>query len=311
MRYLLAVVCLLRAWRDANSTEVTGYEGGGVSIRCNYSEEYKGNSKYLCKGGRMSCEDLIKTEKNNEWVTEGRFSLYDDPAVGFFTVNITGLQLMDTGTYWCVVDVNWWPNTYTEVSLNVLKGPDSTNTTKPTGTATTAIKGTATDRTIQPTVISTTPAISVAASVKPSGTTPRRTTSPETLLPITVGLTVVLLLLGLTLPIFYRQKRKKPAASKPLPDRTDTDTRHPDTIQCSSEYEEIKDQSDVVPSLYCTVDFPESASPMIVYSTVSPPKASCSDSISYSTVIFTENPACTNDSAINFTKDSEYATVNL
>ncbi|XP_072567913.1 uncharacterized protein [Paramormyrops kingsleyae] len=280
MRYLLAVVCLLRAWRDANSTEVTGYEGGGVSIRCNYSEEYKGNSKYLCK-------------------------------VGFFTVNITGLQLMDTGTYWCVVDVNWWPNTYTEVSLNVLKGPDSTNTTKPTGTATTAIKGTATDRTIQPTVISTTPAISVAASVKPSGTTPRRTTSPETLLPITVGLTVVLLLLGLTLPIFYRQKRKKPAASKPLPDRTDTDTRHPDTIQCSSEYEEIKDQSDVVPSLYCTVDFPESASPMIVYSTVSPPKASCSDSISYSTVIFTENPACTNDSAINFTKDSEYATVNL
>nr|XP_023674354.1 CMRF35-like molecule 1 isoform X2 [Paramormyrops kingsleyae] len=176
MRYLLAVVCLLRAWRDANSTEVTGYEGGGVSIRCNYSQKYKDNSKYLCKGGRMSCEDLIKTEKNNEWVTEGRFSLYDDPAVGFFTVNITGLQLTDTGTYWCVVDVNWWPNTYTEVSLNVLK--DSTNTTKPTGTATTAIKGTATDRTIQPTVISTTPAISVAASVKPSGTTPRRTTSP-------------------------------------------------------------------------------------------------------------------------------------
>lgn len=101
---------------------VTGYEGGGVSIRCSYSVKYKDKSKYLCSGYRMSCEDLIKTDKKNEWVTEGRFSLYDDPAVGFFTVNITALQLKDTGTYQCAVDKSWQLDTYTEVSLEVLKG---------------------------------------------------------------------------------------------------------------------------------------------------------------------------------------------
>ncbi|XP_048869036.1 CMRF35-like molecule 5 isoform X2 [Brienomyrus brachyistius] len=294
------------AWRDANCTTVTGYEGGGVSIRCDYSKKYEDNSKYLCTGGFLSCTDLITTNKKNEWVTEGRFSLYDDPEGGFFTVNITSLQLTDTGTYWCAISKRYWPGTFTEVSLQVLKGPNSTNTAQPTVTATTA-----TDTTIIPTVTFSTPAISVTASAKPSGSTARNTTSAETLLPITVGLTVVLLLLGLALLIFYRQKRKKPAASKPLSDRTDTDSRHPDTIQCSSEYEEIKDQIAAVPSLYCTADLPENASPMTVYSTVGPSKASCSDSVSYTAVIFTENPACTNQSAINFTNDSEYATVKL
>ncbi|XP_048869030.1 CMRF35-like molecule 8 isoform X1 [Brienomyrus brachyistius] len=310
MNYLLAAVCLLRAWRDANCTTVTGYEGGGVSIRCDYSEEYKDNSKYLCKRGFL-CKNLIKTDKKNEWVTEGRFSLYDEPKGRFFTVNITSLQLTDTGTYRCAEYKWFWSGTYTEVSLQVLKGPKSTKTTKPTVTATTAIKGTATDTTIIPTVTSSTPAILVTASAKPSGSTARNTTSPETLLPITVGLTVVLLLLGLAVLIVYRQKGKKPAASKPLSDRTDTDSRHPDTIQCSSEYEEIKDQIAAVPSLYCTADLPENASPMTVYSTVGPSKASCSDSVSYTAVIFTENQACTNQSAINFTNDSEYATVKL
>ncbi|XP_036374271.1 polymeric immunoglobulin receptor-like [Megalops cyprinoides] len=68
-------------WMDYQ--EVTGVEGGSVSVQCRYSN--RGDTKKWCRS-RGSC------------VTgnSGKVRISDD-----FTVTVSGLKMQDTGWYWC------------------------------------------------------------------------------------------------------------------------------------------------------------------------------------------------------------------
>ncbi|KAL1281379.1 hypothetical protein QQF64_000182, partial [Cirrhinus molitorella] len=118
-----------------SSGSVTGYSGGEVNITCKYKKENTANAKYLCKGKKPKrvktewrCE-LIKTEKKDEWVNSGRFSLYDDTRAAVFTVTIRNLSEQDSGTYQCAVDKTTKKDSYTEVKLNIITERNEHQTT--------------------------------------------------------------------------------------------------------------------------------------------------------------------------------------
>ncbi|XP_026110116.1 uncharacterized protein LOC113082910 isoform X2 [Carassius auratus] len=102
-----------------SSISVTGYSGGGVSIRCRYDRRYTDYNKYFCRGQWPSCSDLIKTDIKDKWVDSGRFSLYDDTSASLFTVTIRDLSEQDSGTYYCAVERSGI-DPHTEVNLNVV-----------------------------------------------------------------------------------------------------------------------------------------------------------------------------------------------
>ncbi|KAA0721743.1 CMRF35-like molecule 7 [Triplophysa tibetana] len=105
----------------AVSFSVTGYTGGAVIITCQYESGYSTYEKYFCRLSKdltQKCYDLIKTDIKDEWVNNGRFSLYDDTTASVFTVTITDLKEDDSDTYYCAVDRSL-RDIYTEVKLNV------------------------------------------------------------------------------------------------------------------------------------------------------------------------------------------------
>uniref|UniRef100_W5K1K1 Immunoglobulin domain-containing protein n=1 Tax=Astyanax mexicanus TaxID=7994 RepID=W5K1K1_ASTMX len=101
------------------SSNVTGYSGGGVLIRCKYDKKYTSNNKYFCKGSRPNCDDLIKTGEKNKWVNTGRFSLIDKTSSAEFLVMIKELTVKDFGTYQCAVDISSRTDIYTPVELKI------------------------------------------------------------------------------------------------------------------------------------------------------------------------------------------------
>ena len=101
---------------------VTGYSGGGDTIKCKYDKGYKDNKKYFCKGQWSKCTDQIKTDIKDEWVQSGRFSLYDDTRSEVFTVTIRDLREEDSGTYYCGTERDFLEDLYTKVNLKVLTG---------------------------------------------------------------------------------------------------------------------------------------------------------------------------------------------
>uniref|UniRef100_A0A8K9US76 Immunoglobulin V-set domain-containing protein n=1 Tax=Oncorhynchus mykiss TaxID=8022 RepID=A0A8K9US76_ONCMY len=91
-----------------------GTEGGNDTIQCPYARGFETHQKYLSKGIWANRVDVIKTQTH-------QFSLYDDTKRRVFSVTITNLVLEDSGTYWCGVDT-WGPDQPTEVRLTVDKG---------------------------------------------------------------------------------------------------------------------------------------------------------------------------------------------
>ncbi|KAF4118172.1 adhesion G protein-coupled receptor E3-like [Onychostoma macrolepis] len=103
-----------------SSISVRGYSGERVNITCRYDRQYTAHAKYFCRGQWSVCTDLIKTNTKNKWVDSGRFSLYDDTRAAAFTVTIRDLSKLDSGTYYCAVDIHISGDSYTEVNLNIL-----------------------------------------------------------------------------------------------------------------------------------------------------------------------------------------------
>ena len=105
--------------------EVKGSTGGAVVIKCEYEHKYQWNKKYFCKdtaSNSKSCKDQIKTHLKNQWVNDGRFSLYDNTTGTFFMVIFRDLTPKDAGEYLCAVDVHLFPDKYTRLFLNIKEG---------------------------------------------------------------------------------------------------------------------------------------------------------------------------------------------
>ncbi|KAM7393928.1 hypothetical protein PAMP_020762 [Pampus punctatissimus] len=105
---------------SVKTTAVSGLEGESVDFRCEYPKYCQNNAKYFCHvDDNSSTNHLIKTDKHNQWVSEGRFSLYDNTTEAFFIVSMNKLVPEDSGTYWCGVDVIFFPDHISVIELNV------------------------------------------------------------------------------------------------------------------------------------------------------------------------------------------------
>lgn len=97
-------------------------EGQMFHFRCEYSKGWEDNAKYFSRVDDNYPSSSIRTDKHDVWVTEGRFSLYDNTSGAFFVVKLDELSLIDSGTYRCGVDIILRPDFVSVIKLNVSKG---------------------------------------------------------------------------------------------------------------------------------------------------------------------------------------------
>lgn len=58
----------------------------------------------------------------DEWVTEGRFSVFDNTTADVLIGRVDKLILEDSGTYWCWANVNSQPHRISIIQLTVSTG---------------------------------------------------------------------------------------------------------------------------------------------------------------------------------------------
>ena len=97
----------------------SGTEGGRVQLKCSYPYKHKSTPKYFC---RDHCRwAALITLKKSDYISEGRYSIFDSKNARTFSVIIKNLQMQDAGVYYCGLDQLLF-DTYTKVVLTVSKG---------------------------------------------------------------------------------------------------------------------------------------------------------------------------------------------
>ncbi|XP_036691123.1 CMRF35-like molecule 9 isoform X11 [Balaenoptera musculus] len=102
--------------------EISGFEGGTVSLQCTYGEELKKYRKYWCRESGFLISRCSGTVYSGEYGQEGRVSVHDSPRQLRFEVILRNLTLKDMGQYWCGVKRVGFDKTFS-VSLLVFPGP--------------------------------------------------------------------------------------------------------------------------------------------------------------------------------------------
>ncbi|XP_072566693.1 polymeric immunoglobulin receptor-like isoform X2 [Paramormyrops kingsleyae] len=113
---------------EALSTMSTVFvqSGGSVTIPCFYEDRYKTRVKYWCKGSDWSsCTAIVRT---NQLKISAEVSIRDDPDQRLFTVIMNNLKIVDSGYYWCGVDISRGSAVGTRVYLSVTEGVSTLNT---------------------------------------------------------------------------------------------------------------------------------------------------------------------------------------
>nr|XP_021322078.1 CMRF35-like molecule 3 [Danio rerio] len=83
---------------SVKSSSVSGHEGGNVSVQCLYRSGYKTYNKQWCRVKDKSCFTEEKTDTSQNLSVQ-----ISDDGKSFFTVLMTGLNLSDSGWYFCSV----------------------------------------------------------------------------------------------------------------------------------------------------------------------------------------------------------------
>lgn len=110
-------------------SNVTGTEGGSLSVQCQYGKEFKDNNKLWCKYSLpLICHDIVRTKDSEREVRIGQVSISDHPANLSFTVTMERLTLQDAGSYECQVDKAWQFNPSFRVEVTVLPATSGTPT---------------------------------------------------------------------------------------------------------------------------------------------------------------------------------------
>ncbi|CAB1344300.1 unnamed protein product, partial [Coregonus sp. 'balchen'] len=218
-------------------------EGGQVKITCSYT--WAGdNDKYFCKIKCNQGDLLVQTEGSKHYNEKKRYTI-EDLRNGVFYVTIKNLMKTDSGTYWCGV-VRFGRDTFQEVHLIVTDATTAVtprphvSTTLPNLSATSSNISTTVPNlsTTLPNLSTTLPNLS-ATSFLPSedigGHSSSRTDSPTLDSPgagqsqsaglmvwTSVGLIVMVTVLGLVLLLFYRQRRGTRRTPPPPPVSSNT-----------------------------------------------------------------------------------------
>uniref|UniRef100_A0AAZ3SSS5 Immunoglobulin V-set domain-containing protein n=1 Tax=Oncorhynchus tshawytscha TaxID=74940 RepID=A0AAZ3SSS5_ONCTS len=284
---LCAVICVMSAVITKRGTE-----GGNDTIQCPYDRGFKTHQKYLSKGIWANRVDVIKTQTHQHPAVthKGRFSLYDDTERRVFTVTITNLLLDDSGTYWCEINTWWWYHK-TEVRITVDRAPVPPN------------PGSITSRPLLSTTHPSTPITMATDSSNSTAGVVMFSGGVLSVLGVVMFsggvLGVVLLLLGLLLFMFFRQRRDR--------DRRPTASKHsasllmPDSMTTNQD----PDTGTITNPIYATAtnQNPDSACDIttIYTNTTNPrrddihfnvgPSTEVSDNVTYVTVNFPRDPA--------------------
>ncbi|XP_061031851.1 CMRF35-like molecule 9 isoform X2 [Eubalaena glacialis] len=110
--------------------EISGFEGGTVSLQCTYGEELKKYKKYWCRESGFLISRCSGTVYSGEYGQEGRVSVHDNPRQLRFEVVLRNLTLKDMGQYWCGVKRVGFDKTFS-VSLLVFPGTSPHPATSP------------------------------------------------------------------------------------------------------------------------------------------------------------------------------------
>ncbi|XP_071202662.1 location of vulva defective 1-like [Salvelinus alpinus] len=245
-------------------TKVTGVVGGQVTIQCSYADTWfvKSIDKYFCRKKCDSYNDiLVQTQNNKNYIERGRYAIHDN-RYGDFTVTIKNLMKTDSGTYWCGVE-RYGPDTYQEVHLTVTDAPPKPSTVTSRPHFSTNLPNLSATLSNISTTFLTSGEISVHSSSRadPTLDSPGAGQSQRAGLMVwtSVGLVVMVTVLGLVLLLFYRQRRGTRRTPPPVSSNTQPDP----TGEVDCVYEEIREadrQTDTLPVVIC-----------VVYSTVKSP----------------------------------------
>ncbi|XP_025902633.1 CMRF35-like molecule 6 [Nothoprocta perdicaria] len=232
--WLLPALLLPGCWALTGPTSVHGFVGGTLSVSCKYEDGLETNEKFWCKPGNIyACAGpyIIATSERNSFVRKDRISIWDDRRQREFTVTMSNLTEVDTGTYLCGV---WRPirNDRHIVKVNVLPETESSSSADPPAlTASTSVltgaspqeKTAKKERPIQP----------------PTGD-PRAAHLDLVMDVLTPCIVVVLLLLVLAAGVLVKlsRKRKKALAAAPIEMHMERSASHTGT-EGSLQYAEL------------------------------------------------------------------------
>ncbi|XP_078533351.1 uncharacterized protein LOC144819256 [Lissotriton helveticus] len=243
--------------------EVTGHQGGSLTVQCQYEEQYLENIKYWCDGRTRFCTVVVSTQRGHRHV---RFSIRDDRATRTFTVTMQRLRVEDAGNYQCGISTPGLDPMFL-VRVTVLQ---ASTTMKPTSTSTTTgvYHSSSKGHKDEPT----------------QGASSEEETILLYLLPTVGVLLLVLLVTGILL--FRAKRRKKQAIRETVTNNSQLSDMFPDTIPAyaavmksggSQKFgvENIAVDEDVIESEYEEIQvLPRVPDPVPVYAVVRKPGAS-------------------------------------
>nr|XP_055024609.1 CMRF35-like molecule 8 [Misgurnus anguillicaudatus] len=240
MKAHLKILILYRVLCDVlvkSENVFEGTVGQTVVIRCPFPDLHIYTPKYFC---RHPCKHvLIKTEKIDEVVSAGRYSVMSTTNTKIFTVTIRHLTLKDSGFYYCGLD-QWFKDTLEKVQLVVHSAP----VTPALYTSAAVLSST---HILNNTVVSTTHTYTVDVSL------------------VYAGVLLLLVLCALVaLVLLYKRKSmsKSSALNHPTPDNLVLDTPDP-----SQNIEDVYHLYNVVTE-HCSVGRPTADDSSLNYSTV-------------------------------------------
>ncbi|NXK40304.1 CLM5 protein, partial [Piprites chloris] len=147
-------------------------EGGTLHVQCPYTDTYKQHSKVWCRLRDNRCYDsVVTTSSQDTSQTKDRITITDDPSAKTMSVTMTGLRAQDSGTYICAFSYNNGYFPLKTISLNVFKA-------------------------LAPTALSDTEGASQAT---PLGNSPAPSSNVNTFIPLSVVLSILLILALITL----------------------------------------------------------------------------------------------------------------
>ncbi|KAF5929700.1 hypothetical protein HPG69_002423 [Diceros bicornis minor] len=90
-------------WALSKVQDLHSVAGQTLSVRCQYPPKgWPYQSKGWCKEvSKFKCVRLVTSSSPHTLAWNSRFSIWDNPAAGFFIVTMTGLKEEDSGHYWC------------------------------------------------------------------------------------------------------------------------------------------------------------------------------------------------------------------